>query len=427
MTKTNQTTAQLLPASRSALPVVKEAANTLLSLDIGNHSAKSRSALVACSFSAVPSDCEAKLKSPEASPAVAMGVVPKLSVPVSRERYLPKHKKSDAALTFPEKLMHMLSYADEHAKDDPMYCVLWLPNGKSFMIRDPDKFTTDIVPLFFKQTKFSSFTRKLYRWGFRQINRDAQLQDTIIFVNDYFQRDAKFLMAKMKSSTAAKLGGLVVRTGYMGGNALYVPTTSVPLMRRTNVPGNGGDGLSYTGRVSFNPPHGHKRKANSQLIPAGLPGRQRKNILQDAVDGSLASSISFDSIIAKDSSDTSGHIAAFPSQLALVKSTQAAHYKSNLCNMNLRLLQTNPASLKAGMQYYMAKQYECMRSYHALSCLQPASTFCAQSRKVQICPTVELAGKYSDLLLGGAIGIVQITASNRAGKMEVANDAFWHL
>jgi len=120
------------------------------------------------------------------------------------KRYIPEHKKSDAALTFPEKLMTMMEYAEIESKDDrDSYCIAWLTEGKSFIIRNPDEFTRNILPKFFKATKFSSYTRKLYRWGFRQLNRGIGLDDPIIFGNDLFQRDHRELMVKMRSVTAA--------------------------------------------------------------------------------------------------------------------------------------------------------------------------------------------------------------------------------
>ena len=42
----------------------------------------------------------------------------------------------------------------------------WLPSGKSFVIYKPKVFATDILPSRFKSAKYSSFTRKLHRWGF---------------------------------------------------------------------------------------------------------------------------------------------------------------------------------------------------------------------------------------------------------------------
>jgi HSF-type DNA-binding len=101
------------------------------------------------------------------------------------------------------KLMNMMTFADK--QDRETFCVAWLPDGKSFIIRNPDNFTRAVVPKFFKATKFSSFTRKLYRWGFRQVNRGIGPDDPIIFGNDHFQRDSLELMAQMRSITAASI------------------------------------------------------------------------------------------------------------------------------------------------------------------------------------------------------------------------------
>ena len=97
--------------------------------------------------------------------------------------------------------MNLMKFAE--AQNEENYCVTWLEDGKSFIIRNPDEFTRKVLPKFFKATKFSSFTRKLYRWGFRQVNRGIGPDDPIIFGNEFFQRDAEELMTKMRSITAA--------------------------------------------------------------------------------------------------------------------------------------------------------------------------------------------------------------------------------
>jgi hypothetical protein len=100
-----------------------------------------------------------------------------------------------------QQLMAMMHLAE---KEDPKtFCIAWLLDGKSFVIRNPEEFTRNILPQFFKATKFSSYTRKLYRWGFRQVNRGIGPDDPIIFGNEYFQRDKAELMVKMRSITAA--------------------------------------------------------------------------------------------------------------------------------------------------------------------------------------------------------------------------------
>lgn len=96
--------------------------------------------------------------------------------------------------------MNLMKYAEDQPDG---FCIAWLPDGKSFVIRNPDLFTRQVLPKFFKATKFSSFTRKLYRWGFRQVNRGIGPDDPIIFGNEHFQRDNAEEMSKMRSITAA--------------------------------------------------------------------------------------------------------------------------------------------------------------------------------------------------------------------------------
>jgi len=115
-------------------------------------------------------------------------------------------KEHNATLTFPEKLMLMLTYVEKLAKDngsDPL--MAWTPDGRAFVIHKKDALVSEVLPLFFKQGKFASFTRKLYRWGFRQVSISLERvqRKEMIFGHEYFQRDNKELMAKMRSVTAA--------------------------------------------------------------------------------------------------------------------------------------------------------------------------------------------------------------------------------
>ena len=47
--------------------------------------------------------------------------------------------------------------------------VSWLPHGKGFAILHKRRFASEVMPLYFKQGKFTSFTRKLNRWGFARV------------------------------------------------------------------------------------------------------------------------------------------------------------------------------------------------------------------------------------------------------------------
>ncbi len=65
--------------------------------------------------------------------------------------------KKKRAKSFPEKLMQaMMENSDEEA-------VAWLPDGKSFVIVNPDLFCDEVLNKIFKESKYASFVRKLHR------------------------------------------------------------------------------------------------------------------------------------------------------------------------------------------------------------------------------------------------------------------------
>jgi hypothetical protein len=57
-------------------------------------------------------------------------------------------------------MMNLMNYAAVKVKSDKHFCVSWLPDGKAFVIYDIKEFTNEVVPKFFKASKFCSFTRK---------------------------------------------------------------------------------------------------------------------------------------------------------------------------------------------------------------------------------------------------------------------------
>jgi HSF-type DNA-binding len=86
----------------------------------------------------------------------------------------------------------------------------WVLDGKAFVVQNIDRFCETWLPMFFGQAKFSSFTRKLYRWGFRKINiasipnRKSYSENALFFGSAHFLRDDKSQLSLMRSVTAAK-------------------------------------------------------------------------------------------------------------------------------------------------------------------------------------------------------------------------------
>ena len=72
--------------------------------------------------------------------------------------------------------------------------ITWTPSGKAFTIRQPKTFTAHILPDHFKSAKYSSFTRKLHRWGFMRHYRG---DESGAFYHKDFQRERLDLVEQM--------------------------------------------------------------------------------------------------------------------------------------------------------------------------------------------------------------------------------------
>jgi hypothetical protein len=72
--------------------------------------------------------------------------------------------------------------------------IAWMPSGKSFSILKPKAFVAQILPEHFKSAKYSSFTRKLHRWGFMRHYRG---DESGAFYHKDFEKDRMDLVEKM--------------------------------------------------------------------------------------------------------------------------------------------------------------------------------------------------------------------------------------
>ena len=72
--------------------------------------------------------------------------------------------------------------------------ITWMPSGKSFSILKPKLFVAQILPAEFKTAKFSSFTRKLHRWGFMRHYRG---EEAGAYYHQDFQKGNLELVEKM--------------------------------------------------------------------------------------------------------------------------------------------------------------------------------------------------------------------------------------
>jgi HSF-type DNA-binding len=67
---------------------------------------------------------------------------------------------------FPSILHLILARADDEGYS---HIISWQSHGRSFMVHDRERLVTDVMPLYFRQTRFASFQRQLNLYGFIRI------------------------------------------------------------------------------------------------------------------------------------------------------------------------------------------------------------------------------------------------------------------
>lgn len=93
---------------------------------------------------------------------------------------------------FLEKLHRLLIECEQSGRGD---IISFVAEGRAFAIHNPAKFFKDIVPLYFRQSRLSSFKRQLNLYGFELINTGPARGG---YFHDNFIRDEPELCRKMR-------------------------------------------------------------------------------------------------------------------------------------------------------------------------------------------------------------------------------------
>jgi HSF-type DNA-binding len=95
-------------------------------------------------------------------------------------------------VSFPLKLHRIL---DKLEADNNVGTISWLPHGRAFIVRDPDRFVNELMPVYFNQTKYSSFQRQLHMYNFQRITAGC---DKGAYHHPFFQRGRPQIALRMQ-------------------------------------------------------------------------------------------------------------------------------------------------------------------------------------------------------------------------------------
>jgi len=132
----------------------------------------------------------------------------------------PTRKNSGGVVQpFPEKPMDVLDRGD---MDDVLS---WMPHGRAFIVKQPKVFDADVLPRFFKQSKFTSFTRQLNLWGFKRITKGL---DAGAYYHELFLRGRPKLCSRMRRQKIKGTGIKLTPNPDMEPN-FYEPSKKRPI------------------------------------------------------------------------------------------------------------------------------------------------------------------------------------------------------
>jgi hypothetical protein len=98
-----------------------------------------------------------------------------------------------AAEPFPQKLYRMLSELE--SEPDGTGIASFLSHGRAFMIHNPKKFVNEVMPKYFRMSRFSSFQRQLNLYDFKRINAG---RDKGAYYHELFLKGRPALCTQMK-------------------------------------------------------------------------------------------------------------------------------------------------------------------------------------------------------------------------------------
>jgi hypothetical protein len=128
---------------------------------------------------------------------------------------------------FLEKLYEILDLPDYREYID------WQPDGKSFLIKEVEKFSKYVLPKYYKHNNFQSFVRQLNMYSFSKTRHDANWRE---FKQEYFMKKRRDLLPLIKRKTQLSQYNATQEkesTSGTGGNSFHSNGETISSRRRS--------------------------------------------------------------------------------------------------------------------------------------------------------------------------------------------------
>lgn len=162
-----------------------------------------------------------------------------------------ERKKGGIKILFPEKL-HKFLCSKACTRENSV--LGWAPHGRSFVVRNPEKFINEITPLIFNHSTMASFQRQLNLYGFKRITKTGS-RDEGAYYHEMFLQGRPDLCLLMRRK---KIKG-------NQGKLLQIPSEEPDFYAMEPCNGNTGDQINLSG-IS--------RAINNESLIGPVPAQQ---------------------------------------------------------------------------------------------------------------------------------------------------------
>ncbi|KAG7484205.1 hypothetical protein MATL_G00046820 [Megalops atlanticus] len=111
----------------------------------------------------------------------------------------------------PAFLSKLWTLVEDHSTND---LICWSQDGSSFLVCDEQRFSKEILPLYFKHSNMTSFVRQLNMYGFHKVvqvdaglPRDSQRVDSVEFQHPHFRQTQPHLLGLIRRKVSVSRGG----------------------------------------------------------------------------------------------------------------------------------------------------------------------------------------------------------------------------